>query len=884
VELVSDGGPSNRLGRYHLMEPIGGGPCGEVFRAKVYGVAGLERQFAVKRLFPAVVAAAKVPGQLSTAARAYGSLDHPRIARLAEFGVSSGVTFTATEMAPGLDLARLAADSQLAGRPILPGSALALVAQAARAVGYAHGRGISHLGVAPTNLIISADGDVKITDVGILHATLPDRPGHDRRFAVRVQYLAPEQLTGEATSAATDVFALGVIAYELVCGQRVFQGATQEDVAQAVIAGQVPTVDLPRPLLRVLQRCVARSPFERFPDARAFADALDAALRVSPVAGTRREIGDVVASALERLAVLQDSAASGAIALNLPAQLGLAPEPGRGGEPAPAHTLLGVAAIPPPSTFSPGGVAQPPVPAPAAAAPKPFRAPAVIPVIPARPGDPRPATDPSGTAPAAAPLAAPPAPLAVPPALTPPVPLAAPVSLAPLTGGSATPPAPLPPPAAPPPPPLRAPSPALTPPGAPGRAPSGAATLIGAPMVIPSVVGSPPRVSREVRRDPPPSADIPSVDGAVAQASETLDLEPLPPVMSLPAAPTQPTVVQGPPQGPALSPTLAPPPTFAPPPGQGHAPGQGYPPGPGQGYPPGPGQGYPPGPGPGYPPGPPGHFGASMLGAQPRRSRLLWPLIGLVVVGGAAGAGWWWSQRGPSAPATTGPVAGGDAGPRVAVGADAGVAVVTAGEDAGRPGGSDAASAVVSVADAAPTVASVADAAPAVASAADAAPAVAAGNPPDPVPDRPTGASTGPDGDLILDSTPSRIRVFLDGADVGKTPLTLPGSADRHSLAMAAPGHELYLAEVDGRGKFAITLREVAPAEGPAGIKVRCKQKDRYYVFLDGKPTGQLCPSERLGVELGPHVVEIHDLVTETRRQFPVTVKETRNSLRVRVD
>ncbi len=284
-----------------------------------------------------------------------------------------------------------------------------------------------------------------------------------------------------------------------------------------------------------------------------------------------------------------------------------------------------------------------------------------------------------------------------------------------------------------------------------------------------------------------------------------------------------------------------------------------------------------------------------MLGAQPRRSRLLWPLVGLVVVGGAAGAGWWWSQRGPSAPATTGPVAGGDAGPRVAVGADAATeAVVAMSGDAGRPEGADAAPAVASAADAASVVesaadaasvvASAADAAPVVASAADAAPAVAAGNPPDPVPDRPTGASTGPDGDLILDSTPSRIRVFLDGADVGKTPLTLPGSADRHSLAMAAPGHELYLAEVDGRGKFAINLREVAPAEGPAGIKVRCKQKDRYYVFLDGKPTGQLCPSERLGVELGPHVVEIHDLVTETRRQFPVTVKETRNSLRVRVD
>jgi hypothetical protein len=71
---------------------------------------------------------------------------------------------------------------------------------------------------------------------------------------------------------------------------------------------------------------------------------------------------------------------------------------------------------------------------------------------------------------------------------------------------------------------------------------------------------------------------------------------------------------------------------------------------------------------------------------------------------------------------------------------------------------------------------------------------------------------------------------------------------------------------------------------GPAGIKVRCKVKDRYYVFIDGKPTGALCPTERLEMERGEHVVEIYDLISETRRQFPINVKETSRSMRVRVD
>jgi hypothetical protein len=143
-----------------------------------------------------------------------------------------------------------------------------------------------------------------------------------------------------------------------------------------------------------------------------------------------------------------------------------------------------------------------------------------------------------------------------------------------------------------------------------------------------------------------------------------------------------------------------------------------------------------------------------------------------------------------------------------------------------------------------------------------------------------------PGGDsLSIASTPPGARVFLDGADAGVTPLKLPASPDRHTIALLLAGHELYLVQVDGRGSFQIPLKEVTPTNGPAGIKVmRCKDKDRYYIFLDGKPTGQTCPSERIGCELGPHTVEVYDMVSETRRKWDVVVKETRLSLRVRVE
>jgi hypothetical protein len=152
-------------------------------------------------------------------------------------------------------------------------------------------------------------------------------------------------------------------------------------------------------------------------------------------------------------------------------------------------------------------------------------------------------------------------------------------------------------------------------------------------------------------------------------------------------------------------------------------------------------------------------------------------------------------------------------------------------------------------------------------------------------PIKPAAPDAGPNDTLAIASTPPGARVFLDGSDAGTTPAKLAGSPDRHSMALLLAGHELYVAQVDGHGTFSVPLKEVTPTNGPAGIKVmRCKDKDRYYVFVDGKPTGQSCPTERIGCEIGPHTVEVYDVVSETRRKWDIVVKDTRLSFRVRVE
>ncbi len=692
-----------------------------MYRAKVLGVAGMERQFAIKRFYPAVLARPDCGPKLQQATRAYGGLDHPRIARLVELGVAAGETFTATELVAGLDLGRIAAMTMNERDRLPAGAALALISAAARAVGYAHGRGVVHGGLCPANLVATLDGDVKVTDFGILTCRLGARPAYDEALAARVPYLAPEQLLGESVAAAADVFALGVLAYEVVSGVRPFAGATATDVEHAIVSGRPAPLELPRPVARVIDRCLARSPFERFPDARALADALDAALRLSPLVGSRQDLAQRVRAASDHLARLNEQQLSGALNFAVPTDRG-------------QRSNVGALPLPPPTSAPP-----------------------------------------------------------------------------------------LPPPVTPRPPPLPMP-----PPPRPFRASA-------APLTAP-----PTEPGDEITRA---RGDI-ATDRELAIGDQTAPrIEPLwpptEPVQLLrgPAPPIPPRAI-GPSQPPPQSPPPAPLPTPRAHP-QSHPPMAMVPMG--------------------APPPPPAMM---MAPPPPRRRGWIIGAVALLAVGGAAAAVIATRGSEPAAdrpPPTTAAI---DAGapldaPAMAVAPltaapDARAAMATAAIDAGAP------------------------ADPRDAATADDAPRDAA-SPSDDPPAAPASDK------LIVTSTPTA-QAFLDGADQGQTPITLAATADSHALAVFAPGYDLYLATVDGRGQHAATLTPVAAREGRGGIKARCKAKHRYYVSIDGVGTGQLCPTERVPVEMGEHTVEIYDLLTEARRSFPVRVVQSSRSTRVKVD
>ena len=841
-----------------------------VARAKVFGVAGFERQFAVKRFSPELTVGA-VASALSAAARSYGSLEHPRIARMSEFGVAQGQTFTAVEYVAGLDAFRLLQEAKLAGIALAAGGALALVSQAARAVGYAHGRGLSHLGLCPTNVIVTVDGDVKVTDFGILAATMPPRPVEAQRLAQRIAYLAPEQLAAEATSAATDVFVLGVIAYELVTGQRAYRGETPAQISHAILSGPPAEPPLPRPIVRVLQRCLARSPFERFPDARALADALDAALRVAPVPGTRKDIGAQIKTTLDRYAALNEGNLSGMVAMNL--QTAAVADQGR----LDAHDVSTQQFVRDNARTEPS------------------------PVVP-RFTD----TDVSPVVPSAASTInerIPDKPFSTMPGIAPPIPV--------------------PPGAAPP-------------PGSPhNMGPPGAKTMLGltpvkkgaVPGVIPPIAkpngpaGQPAKPPIPTRRTPPPMPAVQAPDDIVepsglieVEDSRVTNLEPVAP--SPPSALDQ--LFQPPPedsgQMPADDPSTlqgmgsSPPGTLTP-----AAMARMPKPTPGHNFDSRTGEMSPLmldelnkravkntaelqslEPASISSTGPAaledavdsfaqdaGHVAhdipvqspsisaprapqAVQVTAQtraPKKSPLPIVVLGLVLLAGLGAAGWYLFGKQDETK-----VAANDKGSAIAkTPADAAIAKSTA----------DAAVIAMTTTDAKVEQAAPADAAVVASATPD-----AAADKAEVTPTKPTGSSD----KLEIKSKPSGARVFIDGADQGTTPLKLPGSADRHTMVVLMPGHDLYIGEVDGNGVFDIELKAVTPTGGHAGIKLLKCKKDRYYVYVDGKPTGQTCPTERIDTVIGDHVVEVYDIVTDSRRKWDIFVKDERLSYRVRIE
>jgi serine/threonine protein kinase len=286
-----------RYGRYYLIERIGRGGMAEVFRAVAKGVEGFRRVFVIKRLRPEKVDSPDLVRMFCDEARLSALLHHPNVVQVYDFGQIGGTHFLAMEYLRGKDLSAVMKASRAARAAVSPSIAAHVAQQVAIGLHYAHtlsrmdGRplGIVHRDVTPSNIMIQRTGGVKILDFGIAQATNFARQTETGggRVKGKLAYLSPEQVRLEPLDGRSDVFALGVVLWEMLTGQRLFSAESEFLTMRNVLTQPIPPPSSIRPQVTaaldgVVARALKRDRERRYADAREMADDLEKALREIP--------------------------------------------------------------------------------------------------------------------------------------------------------------------------------------------------------------------------------------------------------------------------------------------------------------------------------------------------------------------------------------------------------------------------------------------------------------------------------------------------------------------------------------------------------------------------------------------------------------------------
>lgn len=269
--------------RYRLDARIATGGMGEVWRGTD---TTLGREVAVKLLKHEYADDPSFRTRFETEARHAASLHHPNIASVYDFGSDAERPYLVMELVDGQPLSALLQH----GRPMDPVAVRELLAQAADGLGAAHAAGIVHRDVKPANLLVTPDRRVKVTDFGIARAAEGLGLTGTGEVMGTPQYLSPEQAQGQTSTPASDVYSLGVVAFECLAGERPY--VRENAVATALAHVREPVPDLPdtvpADLSAVVRRSMAKLPQDRYADGGALAAALrdpaTAATKVVPVA------------------------------------------------------------------------------------------------------------------------------------------------------------------------------------------------------------------------------------------------------------------------------------------------------------------------------------------------------------------------------------------------------------------------------------------------------------------------------------------------------------------------------------------------------------------------------------------------------------------------
>jgi len=289
-----------RYGDYELTRYLTAGGMADLWLAHSPRFPG---DLVVKKIQPRYVEMTRVVKMFIDEGRIAQALDHPNIVKVHDVGHENGTYFIVMEYIPGRDLLAICRRGIEVGNFLPRHLAVAILAQAARGLVYAHEKQdtdgtplrVVHCDISPGNIVVAWGGTVKLVDFGIARATIMLRES-DHTVAGKYNYMAPEQIRGEAVDARADLFALGIILYELTVGKRLFRGRP-EQVMRLVLEDpiELPTSlrpDFPASLETIIMRALERDPARRYQSARDLRTDLMAWLAETGLSHDKRRIAE----------------------------------------------------------------------------------------------------------------------------------------------------------------------------------------------------------------------------------------------------------------------------------------------------------------------------------------------------------------------------------------------------------------------------------------------------------------------------------------------------------------------------------------------------------------------------------------------------------------
>jgi serine/threonine-protein kinase len=299
--------------RYRVIDRLESGGMAEVFRAEALGLQGFKKQVAIKRVLGHLASKESFIKMFLDEARLSARLSHSNCVQVFDIGVGDGTYFIVMEFVDGANLRGIIDTLKAANRPFPVEEAVYIAIELAKGLQYAHTLvdengtplEIVHRDMSPPNVLITKHGEIKIVDFGLAKAHTQLEKSEPGIIKGKFSYLAPEAARGQEVDARADIFAIGIMLWELLAGRRLFLGKTDLETVQMVQRSIVPPItrlrpDVPPELEPILARALASDPAARYQTSRDLGIDLNAFLyRFGQHPVSDFEIGDLVNSAME---------------------------------------------------------------------------------------------------------------------------------------------------------------------------------------------------------------------------------------------------------------------------------------------------------------------------------------------------------------------------------------------------------------------------------------------------------------------------------------------------------------------------------------------------------------------------------------------------------